>query len=98
MKWHPTKDIVALGIFLERRTSTVWVWGASKGLRKIGPVELANLVGFSKLPSNERKRAAAEGVKAWIDPEGYGRFIASKRCAFEDEVDLETGVKKVPQK
>ena len=41
----------------------------------------------------KRKRAAAEGVKAWIDPEGYRRFIACKRRAFEDEVDLEMGVK-----
>jgi metallo-beta-lactamase class B len=42
----------------------------------------------------KRKRAAAEGVKAWIDPEGYRRFIAGKRRAFEDEADLEMGVKK----
>jgi len=27
-----------------------------------------------------------------MDPEGYRRFIASKRRAFEDEVDLEMGV------
>ena len=42
----------------------------------------------------KRKRAAAEGVNAWVDPEGYRRFIASKRRAFEDEVDAEMGVKK----
>ena len=41
----------------------------------------------------KRKRAAAEGVNAWIDPEGYRRFIATNRRAFEDEVDLEMGVK-----
>ena len=46
----------------------------------------------------KRKRAATEGVKAWIDPEGYRRFIASKRRAFEDEVDLEMGVQKGSQK
>jgi metallo-beta-lactamase class B len=46
----------------------------------------------------KRKRAATEGVMAWVDPDGYRRFIASKRRAFEDEVDLETGVKVKPQK
>jgi metallo-beta-lactamase class B len=37
------------------------------------------------------KRAETEGVKAWIDPEGYRRFIAGKKRAFEDEVDEELG-------
>lgn len=41
----------------------------------------------------KRSRARSEGVKAWVDPEGYRRFIASKRRAFEDQVDLEMGVK-----
>ena len=45
----------------------------------------------------KQKRAATEGVKAWIDPEGYRRFIAGKRRAFEDEVDVEMGVKKDAQ-
>jgi metallo-beta-lactamase class B len=40
----------------------------------------------------KRKRAATEGVKAWVDPEGYRRWIASKRRAFEDQVDMEMGV------
>jgi metallo-beta-lactamase class B len=42
----------------------------------------------------KRKRAETEGVKAWIDPEGYRRFIAEKKRAFEDEVDEELGVPK----
>src|SRR4029077_16551461 len=46
----------------------------------------------------KRKRAATEGVNAWIDPEGYRRFIGSKRRAFEDEVDDEMGVKKATSK
>jgi len=29
-----------------------------------------------------------------IDPEGYRRFVAGKKRAFEDQVDLEMGVKK----
>lgn len=40
----------------------------------------------------KRKRVETEGVGAWIDPEGYRRFIAGKKRAFEDEVDLEMGV------
>lgn len=40
----------------------------------------------------KRARAKAEGVKAWIDPEGYRRFIAAKKRAFEDEFDAEMGV------
>jgi metallo-beta-lactamase class B len=42
----------------------------------------------------KRKRAQTEGVKAWIDPEGYRRFIAGKKRDFEDQVDLEMGVVK----
>lgn len=42
----------------------------------------------------KRERAKTEGIKAWIDPEGYRRFIADKKRAFEDQVDLELGVKK----
>jgi metallo-beta-lactamase class B len=42
----------------------------------------------------KRKRATSEGIKAWIDQEGYRRFIAGKRRDFEDEVNLEMGVKK----
>lgn len=37
----------------------------------------------------KRKRAATEGVKAWIDPEGYRRFVAGKKSAFEALVDEE---------
>jgi metallo-beta-lactamase class B len=37
----------------------------------------------------KRHRAQTEGVNAWIDPEGYRRFVAAKKRAFEDEIDLE---------
>ncbi len=40
----------------------------------------------------KRQRAETEGVNAWIDPEGYRRFVATKKRAFEDEVDAELGV------
>ena len=43
---------------------------------------------------SKRQRAQTEGVKAWIDPEGYRRFIAGKKRDFEDEVDQEVGVVK----
>jgi metallo-beta-lactamase class B len=39
----------------------------------------------------KRQRAASEGVKAWIDPEGYRRWVSGKKRAFEDEVDREMG-------
>jgi metallo-beta-lactamase class B len=42
----------------------------------------------------KRQRAETEGVKAWIDPEGYRRFIAGKKRAFEDQVDKEMSVRK----
>ena len=64
VKWHPTKDIVALDVLLERRASTVWVWSPSKGLRKIGPAELANVVGIGKLPANAAPTLAAL-AKQW---------------------------------
>jgi metallo-beta-lactamase class B len=38
----------------------------------------------------KRRRAETEGVNAWVDPEGYRRFVAGKRRAFEDKVDDET--------
>lgn len=44
--------------------------------------------------AGKRKRAETEGVQAWIDPEGYRRFVAGRKRAFEDQVDLERGVKK----
>ncbi len=37
----------------------------------------------------KRERAKREGVAAWVDPEGYRRFVADKRAAFEKEVDAE---------
>jgi metallo-beta-lactamase class B len=37
-------------------------------------------------------------VKAWIDPEGYRRFIAGKKRAFENEVDEEIGAAKGDKK
>ena len=43
---------------------------------------------------SKRQRAQTEGVKAWMDPEGYRRFIAGKKRDFEDEVDEEMGVVK----
>ena len=42
----------------------------------------------------KKERAKTEGVDAWIDPEGYRRFIAGKKRAFEDEVDAEMGATK----
>jgi metallo-beta-lactamase class B len=38
---------------------------------------------------SKRRRAATEGVNAWVDPEGYRQFVAGKRKAFEQEVDAE---------
>jgi len=43
---------------------------------------------------DKRKLAAAQGINAWVDPEGYREWVAGKRRAFEDEVDSELGVKK----
>jgi metallo-beta-lactamase class B len=42
----------------------------------------------------KRERARTEGVNAWVDPEGYRRWIAGKKRAFEDRVDEELGVAK----
>jgi len=42
----------------------------------------------------KRKLAPTQGVQAWVDPEGYRRWIAGKRRAFEDEVDREMGAPK----
>jgi len=42
----------------------------------------------------KKKRAVSDGINAWVDPEGYRRWVAGKRRAFEDEVDEEMGVRK----
>jgi metallo-beta-lactamase class B len=33
--------------------------------------------------------ANTQGIKAWMDPEGYRRWVSGKKRAFEDQVDLE---------
>jgi metallo-beta-lactamase class B len=38
----------------------------------------------------KRARATSEGVKAWVDPDGYRRRIASQREAFEALITKET--------
>ena len=43
--------------------------------------------------ADKTKRAATEGVKAWINPEEYRQFIAGQKRKFEDQVDRELGVK-----
>jgi metallo-beta-lactamase class B len=40
----------------------------------------------------KRKRAASEGVNAWVDPEGYRLRIAGEREKFEAEINKELGV------
>ncbi|MFZ0267380.1 subclass B3 metallo-beta-lactamase [Caulobacter sp.] len=39
----------------------------------------------------KRARARTDGVRAWIDPEGYRRWVASKNLAFETLVARESG-------
>ena len=39
----------------------------------------------------KRERAESQGANAWIDPEGYRRFIAQKKREFEDQIDAELG-------
>ena len=41
-----------------------------------------------------RERAKTRGVQAWVNPDAYRQFVAKQKRAFEDEVDLEMGVKK----
>jgi metallo-beta-lactamase class B len=42
----------------------------------------------------KRERAKTEGISVWMDPEGYRRWVAGKKRAFEDQVDKEMGVSK----
>lgn len=37
-------------------------------------------------------RMTKEGASVWVDPDGYRQFVAAKKRAFEDEIDLEMGV------
>ncbi len=40
----------------------------------------------------KRARAATEGAAAWVDPEGYRRWVAGERAKFEAQVNKELGV------
>jgi metallo-beta-lactamase class B len=40
--------------------------------------------------AGKRARAASEGVRAWVDPEGYRQRIARQKAAFEELVAKET--------
>jgi metallo-beta-lactamase class B len=50
----------------------------------------AEYIGYEQ----RRERAKTEGVQAWVNPEEYRQFVAKQKRAFEDQVDLEMGVKK----
>jgi metallo-beta-lactamase class B len=39
----------------------------------------------------KRARAVQEGAKAWVDPEGYRRYVADQREKFEAVVNIEMG-------
>ena len=41
-------------------------------------------------PAGKRERADSEGVKAWVDPNGYARWIAEQTANFEKLVAQET--------
>lgn len=40
----------------------------------------------------KRRRTAAEGVRAWVNPEEYRQFVARYKRQFEDQVDRELRV------
>ncbi|MFO0815077.1 MAG: subclass B3 metallo-beta-lactamase [Gemmatales bacterium] len=42
----------------------------------------------------KRKRAEKEGVAAWVDPEGYQKYMAQAKAKFEATTALETGTTK----
>jgi metallo-beta-lactamase class B len=37
----------------------------------------------------KRERSVKKGVQAWVDPEGYRKFIASEKAKFEELVAKE---------
>jgi metallo-beta-lactamase class B len=41
----------------------------------------------------KRDRGRVDGVQAWVNPEEYRQFVANQKREFEDQVDLELGVK-----
>ena len=41
----------------------------------------------------KRKRAITEGVKAWVDPEGYRLRMAGERAKFEAVINTELGAR-----
>ncbi len=39
----------------------------------------------------KRSRVASEGIRAWVDPEGYRKWVVRQRRRFEAAVNAETG-------
>jgi metallo-beta-lactamase class B len=48
-------------------------------------------------PEGKRRRAATEGVSAFVDPEGYRRWVAREREEFEAALNRELGVTVKPK-
>ena len=42
----------------------------------------------------KRARAATDGATAWVDPDGYSKYVASQREKFEAVVKAETAAEK----
>jgi metallo-beta-lactamase class B len=45
----------------------------------------------------KRVRTPSEGIQAWVNPEGYRKWVVSSRAAFEAEVDKEMSVTAMPK-
>ena len=45
----------------------------------------------------KRARSATEGIQAWVDPEGYRKWVVSARAAFEALVDKEMSASATPK-
>ena len=45
----------------------------------------------------KRARSATEGIQAWVDPEGYRKWVVSARAAFEALVDREMSASATPK-
>ena len=61
--------------------------GAWSSMNSGVTANLADVFGFEE----KRARAAREGVAAWVDPEGYRRWVVGVREKFEATVNAELG-------
>ena len=80
VRWHPTKEAVALGVSLSKRATSVWIWEHKRGVQKLDRAELVKLLLHPKGKIDEPNPITAD-FKEWKGDD----LIVSVNWGLEDE-------------